>query len=58
MDGSPKGFHVAGLLGSEKSVFPIVANGPKPTRNQNSVNPISTIFFCARIIKNNDNELA
>ena len=36
-EGKPKGAQVAGVLGSEKRVLPMVAKGPKPTRNQITV---------------------
>jgi len=36
-EGSPKGDQVDGVFGSEKRVLPIVAKGPKPTRNQMTV---------------------
>ena len=44
-DGNPKGAHNAGELGSEKKSFPMVAKGPKPTRNHTSVNPQANLIF-------------
>jgi len=47
MDGNPKGAHVIGLFGFENNVFPIVANGPKPIRNQMrvTIHARGTSFF-------------
>ena len=48
-DGNPNGPQETGSLGFENILFPIVAKGPKPNKNQiktsNQANGINFIFF-------------
>ena len=38
-EGNPNGAQETGSLGFENILFPIVAKGPKPNKNQTTTNP-------------------